>query len=455
MKNQFQDIIPPDKRSIRNIPLPTKSAEQDSGLKETKSVRIKKISKEPSEEEILAHEKNELVHLPPQLPKAPRKKAAVKKVGYSRIFLWSATGLAVVVLFFSITSIFKSADVIVTEKSAISHLSGASTFALNPSAEEAGYSAITVSNSASATLPATGEKQVSSSAVGNVQIYNSGSSVQKLVAGTRLETPSGLIFKLDKAVSVPAASKASAKSVPGSAEASVTAEKPGSDYNIPPTDFTIPGFKGTPKYSTFYGRSKGAMSGGNVGMISKIDDATLARATEDLKAKLYNSLKEKAAAELPNTEQTFDGFDKIVYTVSDPKPENESQPGSAVIKIDAVAKIYAIDINSFARKLLAISGTHATSTDSFDIDFSSVKATFESEDAGTLSATLDGDARIIWKLDVDAWKNAIAGKSVRDMPILSTAFPEIDKVSVTIKPLSLWNPKLPANPSKIHVSLKI
>lgn len=454
MRNQFQDIIPPDKRSIRNIPIPSRKSDSS-----TKIINVRK-TKLPSEEVILKEEKSELAKFESKAKKEKPKetfhfKGKSPSGGASRFILWIITAVVVVALFLAITNIFRSADVYVTEKSESVALTGPETFFLEPVAGQAGYSAISLADSATVTLPASGEKQVSTKAAGIIVVYNNYSAAsQKLVAGTRFETPSGLIFKLDQTVIVPGLSKKANKNVPGSVEASVTADKPGADYNIPLTDFTIPGFKGDPRYSAFYGRSKSAMSGGDVGTVATINDAELAKAVADLKAKLEASLREKAAKQLPSTQQTFDGFNRIAFVVSEPRLQLGSKEKQAIVKVEASEKVYALDMSSFAKKLLKEKGVEVASTTSFYIDFSGVKVSFEGESTGTLTANLEGKAVIIWNLNETAYKAAITGLSVAEAEALSHSYPEILKMSAVIKPFSVWHPSLPKSADDISIIIQ-
>jgi hypothetical protein len=196
------------------------------------------------------------------------------------------------------------------------------------------------------------------------------------------------------------------------------------------------------------------MTGGNVGMIATLDDATLASTVSDLEKKLEASLKEKAAKQLPQTQKTFDGFQKITYTVEDPKLQGEGQGSKAMIKVDASEKVYALDVESFAKKLLTKANTAVANNETFSIDFSNVKTAFLGEASSTLSISMDGGAKVIWNLDTDAFKKEISGKSVSEVPTIASGFGEIDKVSVIIKPFSFWHPKLPSSPEKIYLSLK-
>ncbi len=75
---------------------------------------------------------------------------------------------------------------------------------LNPAGGELGYQTITVTRSASTSIPATGTKQVSKSASGVITIYNSfGTDPQRLIANTRFAAPDGKIYRLHDSVVVP------------------------------------------------------------------------------------------------------------------------------------------------------------------------------------------------------------------------------------------------------------
>jgi hypothetical protein len=115
------------------------------------------------------------------------------------------------------------------------------------------------------TLTSTSTIKVLEKAKGKLTIFNSfGTSPQTLVATTRLETPDGIIFRLDEKTTVPGAKKdAAGNLIPGQITVAVTADKAGLESNIPPVKlWQIPGFKGTPRYEKFYAESEFAMTGG-------------------------------------------------------------------------------------------------------------------------------------------------------------------------------------------------
>ena len=62
----------------------------------------------------------------------------------------------------------------------------------------------------------------------------------------------------------------------------------GEEYNSTPLDFEILVFKGTPKYSKFYARSKGDITGGFKGKSPVVSSLNKITVISELKATLEN-----------------------------------------------------------------------------------------------------------------------------------------------------------------------
>ena len=150
----------------------------------------------------------------------------------------------------------------------------------------------------SGTFQATGQKDVVQKATGKITIFNKGFTAQRLVATTRFKSSNGLIFRIPQTITVPPAVKTGSEIIPGSIESVVYADRPGAEYNIAPTQFTIPGLEGTPKFNDFYAVSKEPMTGGIIGPAKVITEEDFAKAQEVLTAKfkeeIYRSLKDQA-----------------------------------------------------------------------------------------------------------------------------------------------------------------
>lgn len=101
---------------------------------------------------------------------------------------------------------------------------------------------------------------------GTIVISNDYSSdSQPLISTTRFQTSDGKIFRLAESVTVPGTTIQNGKREPGVVEAVVIADEAGGNYNIAPSAFTIPGFKGSSKFDTFRAQSTKAFTGGGEG----------------------------------------------------------------------------------------------------------------------------------------------------------------------------------------------
>lgn len=109
---------------------------------------------------------------------------------------------------------------------------------------------------------------------GQITLYNEFSAEkQQLVATTRLESSDGKIFRLVKGVMIPGMTDGD----PGTIKVDVVADASGSEYDIEPDQFTIPGLEGSQKMRKIYGKSDKAMRGGGSG-----GDELLAVSEQDL-----------------------------------------------------------------------------------------------------------------------------------------------------------------------------
>lgn len=147
---------------------------------------------------------------------------------------------------------------------------------------------------------ATATKFFQERARGEVLVYNAySSSPQSLVAGTRFQDSTGKVFRLQGNLTVPGAKIEEGKIVPTAIAAAAVADQPGAAANIGPTQFRIPGFRGTPKHQGFYAESSRAFSGGFVGEAKVVATDDLRRASEDLTRRAVEQLRKELDGKLP------------------------------------------------------------------------------------------------------------------------------------------------------------
>lgn len=162
-------------------------------------------------------------------------------------------------------------------------------------------------------LNKTGSKLVETShkAGGIIEIYNAYSALpQKLIAQTRFETKDGKIFRIQNPVIVPGAKMSGTRLIPSSIKANVIADGVGKEYLIEPSFFTIIGFKETPKYAGFYGKSLESMTIVENAAISKEE---LDKNKKELQDNLVQELKSDTLSTLKDSDlQLIDGASKVL-----------------------------------------------------------------------------------------------------------------------------------------------
>ncbi len=152
-------------------------------------------------------------------------------------------------------------------------------------------------------FPATGNASNEGQASGTITVFNKIDPVKPmtLVAGTHFMSDSGKLFVASKKIVIPAATKSGSKITPGSVQVQIQAVEGGSDYNIAPSNFSIPGLKGTTYYYSVYATSSAAMAGGYAGKVKKVTDDDIQGAKELLNKKTtddaVSALKEQISSD--------------------------------------------------------------------------------------------------------------------------------------------------------------
>lgn len=303
--------------------------------------------------------------------------------------------------------------------------------------------------------PATGSgKSIERKATGKITIYNefSGSS-QPLVAGTRFETPDGKIFRLKDRVVIPGAKTDGGALVPSSIEADVVADKAGESYNISPVSkFTIPGFKGTAKYDTFYAESKESMTGGFVGE-GKYPTA------EDIKA-----AKEGAERQMKDVIESFlatqvvpEGFKVIEssrrFTITK-QTVNESvdDQGNFSVYIEAEGGVDTLKEEHVLKLMTALAQqVNGEGYEIRDHTLTYGDITVD-EKSGAIALPIEFKG-VFWKpINVAEFKQSAFGKDENELKSFIFSSTNIEKADVSLWPI--WVKRVPSDPDRVKVELK-
>lgn len=150
--------------------------------------------------------------------------------------------------------------------------------------------------SVSENFTSSGKKFVEERAAGTARIYNRfSSSPQPLVARTRFSTDAGgVLFRIQKGVTVPGAKIEEGKIVPQFVEAELVADETGEIGNLSgEITLKIPGFKDSPKYEGFYAVAPSGFSGGFVGETTVVSKEDIKKAEEVVTQRVYQEIEEE------------------------------------------------------------------------------------------------------------------------------------------------------------------
>src|SRR3989344_1572544 len=426
-KNVLHDIMTKEQRSIREVPLP-------QGRRGGVPDQI---------EDPVLYEREEIEEETP--PRGPSR--------FRRILLWGATFFLLFLLGFAFSVSFTGATLTVspkTETVSIDHEFTASRLR----AAKLRFEALEISETAELLIPADTEKKLSEKATGTIVIYNNFSDKpQRLIKNTRFETREGRIYRFGKPLTIPGKTGKGGSFVPGSIEAVVTADSPGAEYNIPLSDFTVPGFKGdTARYTGFYAKSKTPMTGGFEGVVKTPSDAALKTARASLQETLAKKVAAKREDLVPPGYILFDGAHILEGKSELP---SEGQGGLSLVRESVTGAAYVFKRDDIAGVLAStvlpsVSGVPVEVPELGKLAFTLRDTpSGDPREANTLRFSLAGKANIVWLYDETKLKEALAGRQKSDLAAALSAFPAIEKVDLVIRPF--WSKSVPKNPRKISV----
>ena len=312
------------------------------------------------------------------------------------------------------------------------------------------YQTISVTRSASQNVPAQGVQKVSRAASGVITVSNTYSvSSQRLIANTRFEAPDGKIYRIRDSVTVPGMKGGSA----GTITATVYADSPGINYNKGGgVVFTIPGFKGDPRYSTFSAKSEGAIAGGFVGDEPAVAPADLATAKTALQKQLDSDTRAAAAQEIPEGFLLVPGsleirFADIVQSTGANQTaqitESATATGIMVRQADLASAVAHKKVEEYVGEAVLFGGQE-------DMALMLATSTKRSE-GGPVTIHLSGSAVLIWQFDPNALINALVDKNKSEFQQVIDAFrPAIAKADASIRPF--WQGKFPDTADKIRIN---
>lgn len=301
-------------------------------------------------------------------------------------------------------------------------------------------------------IPTTLEKKITRKASGKIKIFNEYSAAsQRLIKNTRFESANGKIYRIDNSIVVPGMSTIGGKTIPGSVEVTVYGDAPGEEYNDSATDFTIPGFKGDPRYTKFYARSQTPLEGGFSGTVKVPSPEDQKSAVDRLKEVLRNELIQKARAQTPEGFILYDSAAFVVF--DDLEAIDLKNPAHITVKGSLYGVMFDRGVLSkfIAEKTISsYDGNPVLVRNLADLELKPRGEVLDPANLKDISFAISGSALVVWNVDTEKLKKELAGVSKSDgFKSIIAKYAAIWKAEAVVQPF--WKMNFPQNPDKITI----
>ena len=305
----------------------------------------------------------------------------------------------------------------------------------------------TASISKTKTLTLSESRKIESKASGKITIYNNfDGTPQKLIKNTRFESAKGKIYRINQSVEVPGKKG----STPGSLDVTVYADSNGTDYNVEATTFSIPGFKGTPRETTFYAKSKGAITGGASGSASIVSLADLNAAKDSLAVELAKEIQAQILTIKKDGAIPLYSASEITYE------DNESEVlngVTGVYKITGTGNVMLANgpklAEAIAKNLGDYDGAPVRLTYTDTLTFTRKQAD-HIVGTSTIPILIEGKPRVVWESDTDAIKELFKGRKRDEFKPLMKSISSVETAEMSFSPL--WLSHFPSDLKKLIVN---
>ncbi len=320
------------------------------------------------------------------------------------------------------------------------------------------------SRSVTFTVAATGQANVTTKARGTITVYNEYSdTVQRFVATTRFQTSDGKVYRTPAAVAVPGYTMQAGKKVPGSVAIQVIADVAGPSHNISTGTLTLPGLKGDVRFDTVYAKVTSPISGGSQGMQPVVSQADVARALASSTVEGQKILGNELASRIPS-DQFVILPSLIFYEVGTAElasgQASSTTSGTSDTQLayyEAQIKAHAIGIARRVMDTFVLTNSRQKTTLKDVIvvkDWSGLKAVHERKTQGPWTEKeqklrVSGTVDVEWYFNSEQLVKDVAGKSLSALPAVLESYIGIQNAEATSQPF--WNRKFPSDTALITV----
>ncbi|MBU3968788.1 hypothetical protein KJ991_01055 [Patescibacteria group bacterium] len=384
-------------------------------------------------------------------PISPRKIRREKRA--SSFGLWFIGIVVIVFLFFLFSILFSNAKVLVYPQKITLSLDETISVVKNLDNKDAmQYEVMTVSKDGSKSVKATGEEYIEENASGIITIFNNFDlKDQRLIKNTRFESTSGLIYRIKNSVIVPGIKKVDGKSIPGSVDVKVYADEPGEKYNMNLSDFTIPGFKGDPRFDKFYARSKTPITGGLIGNIKIVSEEDKQTAIKQIHLEIEKEILNEARLQIPSDFMLFDDLINISFE----SLPNSNVDGNTVLISERVILNGAIINKKELAKFIAKNKIEGYKNEDIeilninDLEISVVDKNKNISKGEDIELNIKGTATLVWAYNEEQLKLDLVNKDKKDINSVLSKYSGIKKAEVVITPF--WKGVFPDKAENIKI----
>src|SRR3989344_4213558 len=404
-----------------------------------------------------------LPSIPVVTPPSPSR--VVKKPRPPRHFFWVVWLVilaAITLIFYFASTIFGQANVVVTPRRLSLVISGTYRALNLPTASTSspttlGFQTMTIRDKESVTVKAEGMVSVKERSSGTIMITNRYSKTsQKLVANTRFESSTGKIYRIREAVTIPGYTVANGAITPGELTVTVTADQPGPDYNGTLSTFTIPGFKGDPRFETIVAQAKIPFIGGFIGDRKVVNSQARSAAGDELVRQLKERLLIEAISQTPDGYVWYPNsvFWRLSEEVTDDVALGEEEV-SITRQVELVAPIFSrAELSQVLARQFALTYDEVPvlieNLEQFN--FRLIGQVPDPDRVPELNFTLSGEGVLVWQFESSSLKHDLLGRAAGDYQAVFVKYPSIVSSSATFSPL--WLRHFTTDPKRIILTIE-
>ncbi len=301
---------------------------------------------------------------------------------------------------------------------------------------------------------ASGRETREEKAKGVVTIFNEYSSTpQTLVENTRFISQDGKLFRTAQTVVVPGATIQENKIVSSSTEVEVIAAEAGEEYNIGPSTFSIPGFKGTPKYTAFYGKSNSSLQGGFIGQVDVITAEDFSKAESAFRETLLAKAREDFTRKTPRDFTLLESA--VKEEITDFASDKKTGDVAKSFTLRGKARVFGFVFDERDVGSLVEGTIEARIPPEKEILEETKKLTYKEVEidleGGEMTVLVGVEEWIAARINEEEIIKGIQGRSLEEVKKHLSSHPALESARVTFSPF--WVKRVPRAEDKIKIEI--